>query len=223
MPKLEASHLAATYDRLVTAAIHIVDTDGIRLERLLEMRRREASGGSHDYVNFRRAYLKRIALFIERLGAADQRPADVREIHRQYRQEMESDLRELKRELQIAAGDVLVSKEMGVAVLAAAGSAITPIAGVLGVGALVQTGRKYRQARQRWAPIRCHGSTWLAEEVWSVDDLTRRASDDAGQRERRAIHPCSCASVVVRPPASADCGRNGVAAQNDAQSCLRDD
>jgi hypothetical protein len=159
MPKLEASHLAATYDRLVTAAIHIVDTDGIRLERLLEMRRREASGRSHDYANFRRAYLKRIALFIERLGAADQRPADVREIHRQYRQEMETDLRELKRELNIAAGDVLFSKEMGVAVLAAAGSAITPIAGLLGVGALVQTGRKYRQARR--AALGTHAMSWL--------------------------------------------------------------
>src|SRR5689334_18651180 len=98
IPNIDASHLASTYNRLVTAAVGIVDTDGIPIERLLQLRRREAKGAS-DYTAFRRRYAERISAYIEKLNSADLRPADVREIDSQYRVDMKADLRSLKQEL----------------------------------------------------------------------------------------------------------------------------
>jgi hypothetical protein len=50
--------------------------------------------------------------YVQRLTFPDQTAADVLEIQRQYRVEAEEDLRELKRELRIAARKAVLSKEV---------------------------------------------------------------------------------------------------------------
>ena len=70
-----------------------------------------------------------------------------------------NDLRELKSELTGAAEDVLLSQEMLVTVLAVAGSAIQPAAGILGVGALIK--KKHDYSRARNAILRSHAMSWL--------------------------------------------------------------
>lgn len=158
VPNLDASHLSSTYDRLVTAAVRIVDTDGIPIERLLELRRREAAGAS-DYTAFRRRYVERIAAYIEKLNTAKLRPADVREIDRQYRIDMKTDLRLLKQELRLAAAKV-VFRDIGIAVLAGVGAtALHPLAGLSGVGALLHSRMEYRQARR--AALQKSAMSWL--------------------------------------------------------------
>ena len=156
----EGANFGRNIDRLVTAAIYAVSTDGIPLKRLIDLRRREQKEKSHDYSNFRRAYLQRIQTYIEQLNVPNLSNPDIGEIHRQYRREMSSDLKDLKRELDLAgAGVVLDSTVMGTAVMAVAGSAITPAVGVIGVGALLLAGSKYRQARR--AAFRSHATSWL--------------------------------------------------------------
>jgi len=129
------------------------------LKRLVALRRRELREKSTDYENFRRTYLLRIQTYVEQLNAPDLTTHDVAEIHRQYRREMSSDLKDLRRELDLAAGAVLDTRAIGTAVLAVAGSALTPLAGIVGVGALIHQGQKYVQARR--AALRSHAMSWL--------------------------------------------------------------
>jgi ABC-type proline/glycine betaine transport system permease subunit len=125
---------------------------------LLELRRREAAGAS-DYTGFRRRYVERIAAYIEKVNIAGLRPADVREIDRQYGIDMKADLRLLKQELRLAAAKV-VFRDIGIAVVAAIGAtAIHPLAGLSGVGALLHSRLEYRQARR--AALQKSAMSWL--------------------------------------------------------------
>lgn len=156
---VEGTHLGRDLDRLVTAAIHTVDTGGIPLSKLLSFRQREQKEKSQDYASFRRNYLQRIQTYIEQLNVPKLSASDVGEVYRQYRNDMSADLRDLKRELKLADGAALTSTAMGTAVLAVAGSPIAPLAGALGVGALIHTGQKYRQARR--TAFKSHAMSWL--------------------------------------------------------------
>lgn len=156
---IDGVYLGRNLDRLVTAAIYTVNTDGIPLKKLVELRKKELKGSSDDYAAFRRSYLQRIRTYVEQLNVCGLSDHDIGEIHRQYRQEMSNDLRDLRRDLDVAAGAVLDSRAIGTAVLAVAGSAITPLAGIVGAGALIHQGQKYLQARR--AALKSHAMSWL--------------------------------------------------------------
>ncbi len=166
LPNVDATQLASTYDRLVNASIRTVNTDGIPLQNLVKLRRREAAGSSTDYRKLRQKYAERTFEYVSRLGDPNLSVADQMEIQRQYTLDMESDLRGLKTELGIAAGKALLLKEMATSVLAVAGAILAPSAmpvfKTLGVGALLKTGLDYVEARRKALEGHVLSSLYLA-------------------------------------------------------------
>jgi len=126
LPAFQASDLAATYDRLITASVKVVSTDAIPLKRLIALRKKEQSGKAPELQLLRAKYLATLNDHVKLLLQPGLRPADVREIERQFQRDRQADFRDLKGELGLAARDVLLSREIGVCVLALAGVAAAP-------------------------------------------------------------------------------------------------
>jgi hypothetical protein len=100
--------------------------------------------------------------------------SDALEIERQFVRDRQTDFRELKQELGLAAKEALFSKEIGVCALALVGAVAAPLlppvaaaavgsAAVslksVGVGALLLTKAKYRNARQK--ALNENAMSWL--------------------------------------------------------------
>jgi len=151
-------------ERLVTISLRIVDPSRISLERLVDFRKREEAKAGASIRLLRHNYLKQIDLFVTRLASVTDRQASREEIERQFEQEMRDDLANLTEALKQKSTDVLLSKEVGVAVIAAAGMAVPPLtvpAALLGVGALIRKARNYRAERK--ALLGKHAMAWLVE------------------------------------------------------------
>jgi hypothetical protein len=174
LPTLQASQLAATYDRLVTASVRVLNTDGIPLKRLMSLRKKEQAGQAPELQPLRAKYLATLDEHVKLLLQPSLRTSDAREIERQFERDRQNDFRELKRELGLAAKDVLFTKEIGVLALAVAGAVATPFMAPaaasltvpaaasikgLGVGALLVTKAKYRKARE--SALNRNAMSWL--------------------------------------------------------------
>lgn len=163
LPALDASHLAESYDRLVTASVRIVNTDGIPLRRLVRVRKRFDA----ELRPLRRKYLERVAAQVKAMVAPNVTARDKQEILRVFEKEMREDFKDLKQELGFATKDVIFSKEIGITALAVAGAAFIPaswpvVAATLkatGVGALLKTHNKYKKARKK--ALKDHAMSWL--------------------------------------------------------------
>jgi len=161
-----AAREAEGVERLVTISTHVLDGSKVPLERLIELRIREAKESTKDLRNLRRAYLNKVGEHLKQITSAKS-AEDGRRLADQFRVEMEDDLVGLKRELGMARTDLLLSKEVGVLVVAAAGSvvmplAMAPIAAALkpvGVGALLKIGVNFRRARAK--AFHAHPMSWL--------------------------------------------------------------
>ncbi len=146
------------HERLVTISLKVVDPSRFSLARLVDYRKREERDASLR--DLRHNYLKKVDSFAAR-AAAGQHDGDKREIERQFELEVKDDLRHLKEALRMKAESTLLSKEVGVGVLAAAG-VMTPVAvpaALLGVGALVKRAIAYRAERRQ--VFRDNAMSWL--------------------------------------------------------------
>jgi hypothetical protein len=167
LPNVDVTHLAPTYDRLITISLEALGAQQIPLTRLVAMRKRELKGRSKDYQNLRRRYLERLDAVVASLVAQDVTESDRVEIERQFRVDMDDDLRLLKSELRLTSTKALFSKEIGLAAVAVAGAVIAPATWLaaaatlkgLGVGALIRTHAEYRSSRAK--NLRDHSMSWL--------------------------------------------------------------
>lgn len=151
---------ASEYERIVTRSVKMVDPGLINLETLIALRRAEAGSQGHHLRKMRHSYLKMIDDFAAQLNKAAE--VDIPEIERQQEQKMKDNLAELKDALKIAATDVLHEKELLIAMVAAAGMAVTPItipAGITSIIVLNKTRLKYKQARRK--AMTDHAMSWL--------------------------------------------------------------
>ena len=160
------SEVTVDIERLVTASTYVLGASSISLKRLIELRQREARESSHDLRRLRHKYLDAVKSHVLALGTA-KTVNDAKELARQFRDTMESDLADLKRELKMARNDVLLSTPMWILLLAAAGvvaspagaAAFAPAIKSIGVGALLNTGKKFKRARAK--AFKEHAMSWL--------------------------------------------------------------
>jgi len=162
------AQIAKTITRLVTISIKVLNTDDIPISALVAMRKREAKSTTADYRNFRIQYLNKIDDYIREITKPKLRETEIEELERQFQKNMESDLKDLKRELNVNTRKALLSKEVLTSVIAAAGTVAMPMLGltalasapgVVGVGALIKVGDEYREGRRKI--LRAKSMSWL--------------------------------------------------------------
>lgn len=165
---LDVSQVAPAYDRLVAISLEVLDAREVPLKKLIDFRKREARSGSTDYAAMRRRYLAALDAHIKRVTKEAQNITDLRELERQFRNELKHDLSDLKAELGLASIKTLFSKDVAVSALITAGSLVAPIPGLtalssqfglLGIIPLLKSATELRGAR-RTALLR-HTSSWL--------------------------------------------------------------
>jgi len=143
---------------LITVALNGFNFDTIPFDRLIELRRDE----SDLQRSMRTTYLDAVDKCVDEISTHATRPDIVDEIVKQFTNDMERDLRELKRFLKREAGPLLLSKEFGVAVLGTVWATAEPIAGtLLSSGALGRGLLKYQDNRRNL--LKSHASAWLYE------------------------------------------------------------
>jgi hypothetical protein len=166
LENVTASSITKDIDRLVTVPMRILDGSAVPMKRLIELRKREAKDSSKDLRRMRHKYLDTLSAPLKDLSVVTS-ANDARELDHQFREKMEADLSDLKKELKMARNDFLLSKEVGLLIVAAAGLftvplAFAPIAAAansVGVGALLHTGMKYKRARAK--ALLEHPASWL--------------------------------------------------------------
>ena len=116
----------------------------------------------------RRRYLQTLQAHIKRIGTEARSAADLRELERQFKEELKQDLADLKAELNTTSLKALFSKEVAVSALITAGSLVAPISGLtalaskiglVGVIPLLKAVVDLRGARR--TTLQRHVSSWL--------------------------------------------------------------
>lgn len=165
---LDVSQIAPDQDRLAMISPEVLDARKIPIKKLIALRRREAKDSGSDLRAMRRRFAKAIHDHVERIGKEARTGNDVKELSRQFRDELKTDLHDLKKELQLTSLKTLFSKEVGVSVLLVGGSLVSPVAGLtglatniggLGVIPLLKAEVEHRAARREI--LRKHTMSWL--------------------------------------------------------------
>lgn len=165
---LDISQVAPAYDRLVTLSLEVLDARALPLRKLVDLRKRESKRGGTDYSAMRRRYLQTLRAHVKRVATETRSSADLRELQRQFKEELKEDLGDLKAELNIASLKALFSKEVALSALITAGSLTAPIAGLtalasqiglVGVIPLLKAAVELRGARR--TALQRHMSSWL--------------------------------------------------------------
>lgn len=164
----DVSQVAPAHDRLVTLSFEVLDVRDVPMERLVAFRKREARGGGSDYSAMRHRYLKALQDHIKRVCSEARNKTDVKELERQFKAELSTDLSDLKAELKQASLKTLFSKEVAISAILSAGTMVSPIAGLtelgtqvglLGVVPLLKAAVELKGARR--AALLKHRSSWL--------------------------------------------------------------
>lgn len=160
---LDASQIAPAYDRLISITLGVIDARAIPLKKLIQMRHREIKRGGSDYAALRRNYAAKIHKCVETIGAEAKSAADIREIERKFKIEVEADFSDLKEELALGAGKTLFSHEVMLTVIAGAGAlAIPSMASGLGVAGIIPLAKAIVDLRgARRTALLKHISSWL--------------------------------------------------------------
>lgn len=133
----DVSQVAPAHDRLVTLSLEVLDVRNISMEKLVAFRKREAKSGGSDYSAMRHRYLKALQAHIKRVCTEAQNKNDVRELEKQFKAELATDLADLKAELKLSSLKTLFSKEVAVSAVLSAGTLVSPIAGLTGLATQV--------------------------------------------------------------------------------------
>lgn len=165
---LDVSQVAPAYDRLVSISLEVLDARDVPLKKLLDFRKREANSSSTDYAAMRRRYLATLDAHIKRVTKEAKSVTDLRELERQFRNDLKHDLADLKSELGVASLKTLFSKEVAISTLITGGALVAPVAGLtalstqiglIGIIPLLKSAIDLRGAR-RTALLK-HTSSWL--------------------------------------------------------------
>lgn len=144
-----------THERLVTLSIDTIGLRDVTLAELCDLRENESA----FMRTLRHNYLAAVDSFVAQ-AANVTRKNDRLEIERIFRQKLEDEIKDLQKALRRGAISTLLSKEMCVAVLAAAGAMIEPwTSSVVAVGALGKSLVEYRAGREE--TMRKSATAWL--------------------------------------------------------------
>jgi hypothetical protein len=165
---LDVSQIAPNHDRLVALSIEALDARAIPLKKLVEMRKRELRGPGTGYSAMRRRYLSALDAHLSRIGSEARSESDVKELDRQFKEDLKQDLADLKAELGLASTKALFSKEVALSTLILAGSLVAPIAGLTAlateigaVGIIPLLGAAVKLRAERRKALRKHTMSWL--------------------------------------------------------------
>jgi hypothetical protein len=165
---LDTSQVAPAHDRLVALSIEVLDGRQIPLRKLVDLRKRELRGGGAGYSAMRRRYLNALDSHLDRIGKEAKSESDVRELNRQFKEDLKQDVADLKAELGVVSSKALLSKEVALSALILAGTLISPIAGLttlaaqvggVGIIPLMKAAVEYRASRRD--VLRKHTMSWL--------------------------------------------------------------
>lgn len=165
---LDVSQVAPAYDRLVTLSLKLLDARAIPLDRLITFREREAKGSGADYAAMRRRFRDAIDAHIARASKGVRTNSDLKELERQFLEDLKQDLHDLKSELGLTSLKTLFSKEVAISTVIAAGTFVTPIpgltdlaqgVGLAGIIPLAKAAIELRGARR--AALLKHKTSWL--------------------------------------------------------------
>lgn len=166
---LDASQVAPELDRLVTLSLKVLDAKDIPIRKLLAYRKREAKGRSSDYRMMRLNYLNALRKYVDRIIKEAKTRQDVKEIERQFREDMRDDLLSLKHELNLSSLEQLFSTGMmALAAVAVGGTLLKPISGLtdlatalqgIGIVPLIKTLLQHRKERRK--AMLQHRISWL--------------------------------------------------------------
>ena len=152
----------STAEKLVTIALKIVDADQFTLRQLIDFRKQERGTSGHQVRTLRHNFMTVVDDYIKKVSGCEGELNDIQEVERQYAQAMRDNLCHLKELLKRKAADTLLSREVGVGMLAIGGMVVTPWTiptGLLGIGALVNAARGYRAERKD--VLSKHAMSWL--------------------------------------------------------------
>lgn len=164
----DTSQIAPDHDRLVALSLDVVDGRRLELRDLVEMRKRELRRGGTYHSAMRQRYSKALVAHVDRIKKEAKSAADVRELDRQFKNEIRQDISDLKDELKIARSKALFSKELVLSVVLAAGCLPNPIEGLttlardvggIGIIPLLKAAADYRGARRD--ALKKHAMSWL--------------------------------------------------------------
>lgn len=165
---LDVSEIAPNHDRLVSLSVEAMDARAIPLKKLVEMRKRELRRSGRGLSAMRRRYLAALDAHITRVAAEARSEGDVKELNRQFKEDLKQDLAHLKAELGLASLKTLFSKEVALPALIFGGSLLAPIPGLttlatkigaIGIIPLLKAAVDLRAARGE--ALRKHTMSWL--------------------------------------------------------------
>lgn len=162
---IDASQIAS-YDRLVTLSVNLLDAREIPLKKLVQLRKDEEKNPGMGLKNMRRRFQKAMSDYISSIGRASS-PNDLADINENFYDDLKGDLAELKSELQLVTAKVLL-KEVILSTVFLAGcfalpdgqlSEIAKMIGPLGIMPLTKGLIEYKAARN--AALKKHTMSWL--------------------------------------------------------------
>jgi hypothetical protein len=165
---LDPSQVAPAYDRLVSLSLNVLDARRIPLKKLVALSKREQKTSGASLSAMRRRYFTALQDHLVRIGKEAKSASDVKELAHAFRENLKEDLAELKSQLRLSTVRALLSKEVALTALIAAGSLTSPIAalsalgsqiGALGVIPLAKAAIDYRAARRE--ALQKHKMSWL--------------------------------------------------------------
>jgi hypothetical protein len=118
-PKIKRSDAS---EQLVPVSLKVLDAPSMKLTDLIELREREEKESGHSLRDLRHRYVASLEDYVSKITNQKATKADAQTILNEYAQDMERDLRELRKELGFAFKDAILSKEMLVTALAAVGT-----------------------------------------------------------------------------------------------------
>jgi hypothetical protein len=153
---------ADAHGQLVPISLKVIDASTVGIETLITLREREAKESSHSLRDLRHSYVESLENYVTRLVGEKTTKSDAENIKREFQEDMERDLRRLRRELGFAGKEALFSKEMFATVLTTVGTAASWVFGAplhlegvvsqagipAAIGGLLRTRNKYLEKRQ---------------------------------------------------------------------------
>lgn len=145
------------FDRLVTLSIQTLNLSNVDMAALARVRANEGA----ELRKMRHSYVRKLDSYVKRLCTEAKVKSDVKEIERQFQQEVKDDIGLLLEELKGEAKKILFSREFRTAALIAAGGAIHPAIAAGAAVPLLQAQTQYKIARNK--ALAGHSMSWLYE------------------------------------------------------------
>lgn len=175
-PSKDPSDLQPNVGDLTKVSLEMIDASAISLSKLIEFRKSENSWSGRSIRALRHRYVEKLESYMTILSGVKGKMADEEEIKRQFEADMRDDLADLRDALKMARNEVLTSREIITAGVAATGALAALALGVwpaaftgfvtitsapIAVGGLFGVRNKYLSSRR--AILEKHPMAYLLE------------------------------------------------------------